>query len=391
MNQIYLLSLRKTAARWRAEDAFVVDDATGVNLFRIRIMWPVAALFNALLLSVFLWRLMDSSLAPAVADWNLRLVWTHIFIVGSALALGWRVRQAGQTRHARMDRWLAVGNAALIMLIGVILVAVDQPVTPNITAYLIACLVAGSAVYLRPRVAAGVYALSYLGFFTVMGWTQTNPELLLSNRINGFAACVLGCLCSCFMWRQYCTITLQQRQLEKANVQLSQKQRDLERLTRQDGLTGLFNRNTFVELTRQELLRAQRQHLPTSILLLDLDHFKKVNDTWGHPAGDAVLRHVAALALRTVRNTDLVGRLGGEEYIILLPGTSVEAARRVAEKLRSQIEASAVEWESTAIRVTVSMGLAGVPANEKRDFEGLYTDADKALYLAKKNGRNRVV
>ncbi|MDZ7938814.1 MAG: GGDEF domain-containing protein [Rhodoferax sp.] len=224
-----------------------------------------------------------------------------------------------------------------------------------------------------------------------MGWTQVQPELVLSNRLNGFAACVLGCLCSFFVWRQYCTITLQQRQLEKANTELGQKQRDLERLTRQDGLTGLFNRNTFVELTRQELQRAQRQHHATTILLLDLDHFKKVNDTWGHPAGDAVLRHVASLTQRTVRSTDLVGRLGGEEFIILLPATSVDAARRLAEKLRSQIEASQVEWEGTSIRVTVSMGLAGVPADEKRDFESLYTDADKALYLAKQRGRNCVV
>ena len=124
---------------------------------------------------------------------------------------------------------------------------------------------------------------------------------------------------------------------------------------------------------------------------MDLDHFKKVNDTWGHPAGDAVLRHVATLTHRTVRSTDLVGRLGGEEYIILLPGTSLEAARKLAEKLRIQIEASQVAWESTSIRVTVSMGLAGTTADEKRDFDTLYTEAVKALYLAKQRGRNRVV
>lgn len=391
MDQIFLNSLRKTTARWRTEDALVADDANRINLFRLGMLWPVAAVFNGLFLLGFLWRLLDDALPPAVAQWNLRLIGVHAFIVGASLGMGWLVHQARQTRHARMAGWLATGNAMLTMLAGLLLVAVDQAITPNITAYLIACLVAGGAVYLRPRVAGAVYVLSYLAFFKVMGWTQVQPELVLSNRINGFAACVLGCLCSCFMWRQFCTITLQQRQLEKANAELSQKQRDLERLTRQDGLTGLFNRNTFVELTRQELSRAQRQHLPTTILLMDLDHFKKVNDTWGHPAGDAVLRHVATLTHRTVRSTDLVGRLGGEEYIILLPGTSLEAARKLAEKLRAQIEASQVVWESTTIRVTVSMGLAGTTVDENRDFESLYTDADKALYLAKQRGRNRVV
>jgi diguanylate cyclase (GGDEF)-like protein len=391
MDQIFLYSLRKTTARWRAEDALAADDATGVNLFRLRMLWPVAAGFNGLFLIGFLWRLLDDSLPQAVAEWNLRLIWAHAFIVSAALAMGWLVHRAGQTRHARVARWLATANAALIMADGLILVAVDQPITPNITAYLIACLVAGGAVYLRPRVAGAVYALSYLAFFKVMGWTQVHPELVLSNRLNGFAACVLGCLCSCFMWRQFCTITLQQRQLEKANTELSQKQRDLERLTRQDGLTGLFNRNTFVELSRSELKRAQRQGSATTILLLDLDHFKRVNDTWGHPAGDAVLRHVATLASTTVRSTDLVGRLGGEEFIVLLPNTSAEAGRKLAEKLRYRLESTPVPWEAGSIAVTASFGLANTTVEEKRDFDTLYTEADKALYLAKQRGRNRVV
>ncbi|APW41239.1 GGDEF domain-containing protein [Rhodoferax saidenbachensis] len=391
MDQIFLNSLRKTTARWRTEDALVADDATGVNLFRLRMMWPVAVALNGVLLIVFLWRWLGTEPPPAQADWNLRLVWTHLFIVAVALGMGWLAHKAGQRRHTLVARWLGTGNAALTMLIGLLLVAVDQAITPNITAFLLACLVAGGVMYLRPRVAAVLYTLSYLAFFKVMGWTQLQPELLLSNRINGLAACVLGCVGSCFMWRQFCTIRLQQRQLEKANAELNQKQRDLERLTRQDGLTGLFNRNTFVELSRRELDRAQRQGSATTILLLDLDHFKRVNDTWGHPAGDAVLRHVATLASSTVRSTDLVGRLGGEEFIVLLPNTSAEAGRRLAEKLRERLEASVVVWEGTRIPVTASIGLSSTTAKEKRDFDTLYTEADKALYLAKQRGRNRVV
>jgi diguanylate cyclase len=391
MDPILLNSLRKTTARWRAEDALVAVDATGVNMFRLRMLWKVGVVFNGLLLVGFLWRLLDTSLPPAVAHWNVRLVWAHAFIVSAGLAMGWLIHRAGQIRHARMASWLVTANAALIMVDGLILVAVDQPITSNITAYLIACLVAGGVVYLRPRVAGVVYALSYVVFFKVIGWTQMNPELVLSNRVNGFAACILGCVCSCFIWRQFCTITLQQRQLEKANAELSQKQRDLERLTRQDGLTGLFNRTTFAELSRRELDRAQRQGSATTILLLDLDHFKRVNDTWGHPAGDAVLRHAATLASTTVRSTDLVGRLGGEEFIVLLPNTSIDLGRRIAEKIRQRLEASVVVWEGNRIPITASFGLSSTTAVEKRDFDHLYTEADKALYLAKQRGRNRVV
>jgi len=171
---------------------------------------------------------------------------------------------------------------------------------------------------------------------------------------------------------------------------LQRKQQELERLTRLDGLTGLYNRNTFVDLTRQELDRANRQGSPTSILLVDLDLFKDVNDTWGHPAGDAVLKHVAELAKETVRRTDLVGRLGGEEFIVLLPNTAQEAAGKLAEKLRRRLETSPTVWEAGSIPVTASIGLAGTTAAEKRDFETLYTSADRALYQAKERGRNQV-
>jgi diguanylate cyclase (GGDEF)-like protein len=192
------------------------------------------------------------------------------------------------------------------------------------------------------------------------------------------------------LWRNFTTIQMQQDQLDRANSELQIKQRDLERLTRLDGLTGLFNRRTFVELSRQELMRGQRQGSATAILLFDLDHFKRINDTWGHPAGDAVLRNVATVAARAVRGTDLLGRLGGEEFIVLLPSTSIEAARKLAEKIRAHLQANPAAWEGHSIAATASIGVAGTTAAQKRDFDSLYHEADKALYLAKTRGRNRV-
>jgi diguanylate cyclase (GGDEF)-like protein len=100
---------------------------------------------------------------------------------------------------------------------------------------------------------------------------------------------------------------------------------------------------------------------------------------------------VAGVASRTVRSTDLVGRLGGEEFIVLLPSTSLEAARKLAEKLRQRLEASPTPWEPSPLTVTASIGVSGTTALEKRNFDSLYTEADKALYLAKTRGRNRVM
>lgn len=282
----------------------------------------------------------------------------------------------------------AVGGLALIFVTG--FSTFDQWVTPNITPFVIGAMSIGLVVYLRPVTSAWLFVVAYVFFYMAIGSTQLNAQQLLSNRINGFTAVGLGWALSFILWRKFTTIGLQQVQLETANAELQFKQRELQRLTRLDGLTGLYNRSTFVELTRQELARAQRQGSPTTILLLDLDFFKRVNDTWGHPAGDAVLRNVAVVANSTVRATDLVGRLGGEEFIILLPNTSMEAARRLAEKLRGNLERSPATWEGQVIRTTASIGVAGTTAAEKLDFDHLYSVADSALYTAKEKGRNRV-
>ena len=256
---------------------------------------------------------------------------------------------------------------------------------------MIACVLTSLVIYLRPRTSAGIFAAAMLVFLFSIGWAQTNQAQLMLNQLNGFAICVVAWGLTLVHWRKFTTINLQQDQLDRLNAELQQKQKELERLTRLDGLTGLYNRNTFVELTRRELARAQRQGSSTTIMLLDLDHFKRVNDTWGHPAGDSVLRHVAALVNGSIRSTDLAGRLGGEEFIILLPATSGESARKIAEKIRQRLEITPVPWEALRIRVTASIGVSSTSAAENRDFETLYTEADKALYLAKHRGRNCVM
>lgn len=391
MNRPHTPDLRLLLERWRAEHVLVEDEASATNLQRLRWLGPLVVVLNALHVLVFLVLLLGSPAGDAAYRWKLGLLLVHTTMGLGALACTWGAQQLRHRHRGLPGRWLGWVAAAWVLACAVAIVSLDQWVTPNISPFLIACLGVGLAMYLRPLPAAGLYVAAYLVFYPVIGWTQHTPELLLSNRLNGITACVMGWALSVLLWRKFTTIALQRRQLEKAHTELQHKQKELERLTRQDGLTGLFNRNTFVELSRSELKRAQRQGSATTILLLDLDHFKRINDTWGHPAGDAVLRHVATLASTTVRSTDLVGRLGGEEFIVLLPNTSVEAGRKLAEKLRLRLEGSPVPWEATRIGVTASFGLASTTPEEKRDFDTLYTEADKALYLAKQRGRNRVV
>jgi len=163
-------------------------------------------------------------------------------------------------------------------------------------------------------------------------------------------------------------------------------------LTRQattDSLTGIANRRHFMERGSDEIERARRYHLPLTLLLLDIDHFKQINDRFGHPAGDRLLQVVARACQSNARNVDLSGRLGGEEFALLMPETSAIAARLAAERLRRAIAAIPPELSGVPHQVTASFGIAALNAHDT-SIDGLVARADAALYRAKNSGRNRV-
>lgn len=162
-----------------------------------------------------------------------------------------------------------------------------------------------------------------------------------------------------------------------------------------DGLTRLTNRSHFISRGEQELARIQREPSthPDALacIMIDLDHFKDVNDTWGHPAGDAVLVAVSEIMMENARRYDEVGRFGGEEFAILLPGVTLEQAGQVAERLRRKISDTVVEVDGHEIRMTASLGVAAYPSIAVYGLNDLLKTADQALYRAKEGGRDRVV
>ncbi len=159
-----------------------------------------------------------------------------------------------------------------------------------------------------------------------------------------------------------------------------------QQLAHQDGLTNLLNRRRFMELARKEFERTRRYNHPLSVVMFDVDHFKAVNDTYGHAVGDDVLRAVAQECAQQLRQTDLLARYGGEEFVALLPDTEVTAAREVARRLRERVETLLIPPQ---VRVTVSLGVATYQS--QASVEALLENADQALYHAKRGGRNRVV
>lgn len=165
---------------------------------------------------------------------------------------------------------------------------------------------------------------------------------------------------------------------------------EIERMAVTDGLTGLFNHRKFQERLSEEFNRMHRFAKPLSFLLVDIDFFKKVNDTRGHPAGDEVLRGVAAIIRDTMRNVDTAARYGGEEFAAILPETDHEGAQKMADRLRNAIAGKVFTIDRKELRVTVSIGAATAP-NDAGNKEELIEKADQALYHAKRNGRNRCV
>lgn len=165
---------------------------------------------------------------------------------------------------------------------------------------------------------------------------------------------------------------------------------ELQKQATTDALTGLYNRRQYELLFHRERERSRRLGTRLSLCVLDLDHFKHINDTHGHDVGDQVLRHVAALFTRKLRQTDIVGRFGGEEFIVLLPETDLECAERLVDRLRQCLEQAPVEADGETVHVTATFGLTEVEAQDG-NIEQAVKRADRALYEGKQSGRNRVV
>jgi len=186
------------------------------------------------------------------------------------------------------------------------------------------------------------------------------------------------------------TGVLRDARLELAHEEaLAASRQQLEELARRDGLTGVLNRRALLERAAIELARAVREEGEVAVIMLDLDHFKVVNDTHGHLAGDAVLCEAVARVQTAVRVYDLVGRYGGEEFLVVAAGAGLDEAMAVAERIRSAIAERPVVWEGSEIAITTSIGVVSVTSGE--DLSHAIGRADAALYAAKDAGRDRVV
>jgi len=184
----------------------------------------------------------------------------------------------------------------------------------------------------------------------------------------------------------------------KVHLKIKHLQDDLKRtnellleLSNTDHLTGLFNRRFLIEALDKELQRARRKDGMLSLIMIDLDHFKRINDSYGHMQGDVVLQKVALQLQKELRNYDVAARYGGEEFVAILPDTGLKEAYMVADRIRLSIQGMHLAGPMAVERITASLGVAVYPSPHYEDIDGLLRSADEALYQAKERGRNQVV
>ncbi|WMC09614.1 diguanylate cyclase [Oceanimonas pelagia] len=189
--------------------------------------------------------------------------------------------------------------------------------------------------------------------------------------------------------RRVCLMVYDVTDVATSKLALEQANKQLSRLSRTDRLTGLLNRGSWESLLHTEFARYRRYRQPCTLVMLDIDHFKRINDSHGHPAGDDVIRHAAALIQGCLRDADVAGRYGGEEFGLILPQTDLEGAGVISERLRRAIADARVDTHGQLLRYTISMGMASLTPATATAQEWLER-ADRALYQAKREGRNRV-
>jgi diguanylate cyclase (GGDEF)-like protein len=368
---VYALLGREDAKTFLAEMAY-----TNFSRGRVMVLAILAIFLGLLLLDILRFYTGTWSVSPG---YHL-LFWSHCAIIG-VLAAALMLIQLKPAKHSyeiKCFHHMLVDATIFLILLNMIPISIgDILINGSMVAYLGALFTIAAVIVMTNRFSIVLYLGNMAVMLAALRVVATEFGIALEiQAINLVAFTLIAFLLSRVVFF-YNIKNFQNQQL------IDKQQRELEELATKDPLTNTLNRRRFTEIFNIEIARSQRYRRPFALILFDLDHFKRVNDDYGHNAGDVVLTEVARLVRHNLRKTDIFARWGGEEFIVVSPETDLDGMTVVAEKLRRVIEA---HQPLNAPAVTASFGVTQYASGE--DLQTLIQRADEALYCAKEKGRN---
>lgn len=368
-------------------------DMISINNHRIYLLSIILMLIHLAHGLIFLMYDPGFKSAENVHKWRMGVAITHFTMFFVILVIG---GTAYFFKRKQLDKCKAASILQLIAIIcylifGIVLSAFDQYVNAGINAFSSVCIGIAVIFLIHPIYSLIFYGLAFFFFHFGISLTQSNLNILLSERVNSISVIGISFGIALITWRNSIYKIFQEKEIEKQNQILEEQNKQLEFLATHDSLTGLLNRMEFMKRTEIEMVNMGKDIRETCVILMDIDHFKHVNDHYGHPAGDKILKEVGILLNKMLGAKYFPSRLGGEEFIFLLPDTSLSEAALVAEQIKSAIQSNSFTVDNETIIVTASLGVASLNMEDADPFTSCYHRADIALYEAKNNGRNRVV
>ncbi len=248
--------------------------------------------------------------------------------------------------------------AILYLCFGATVSLLANMIAPNLTAYIITCLSVAVFFVINPVVMAIHNTVIYIVFSLLVQFFQNDSFQIASQRVDCFAVTLVSIFISLVLWAYNIKDMEQQKKIEAQNIELMDKYRATEYHATHDELTGILNRTYFQQIGETEINQARLMKREICIVMVDIDHFKNINDKYGHPIGDSVLKEFADLLTNSVRKTDRVARWGGEEFILLLPNMNIQEAEEKAESIRIQIESH--KFLKVLEKITASFGVVKI-------------------------------
>ncbi len=372
----------------------VASDIAITNWKRLRIFMALTLLFEILLIFFIDIPGIDSSVPEEL--WLARSYLILHLIIGltafTAIILTSVLLRNAQNQKNNNLYVIPVLLVIILTCLSII-TGLDQIKTGEISAFVINLLVCSVVMLFPFRISFFIYTIPFGVFIAAMFVFEPDVAVRNSHFINGgiFWAAVL--VISEFMYDNRISHLIKNIKLEEANRKLEAANQQLSILSSYDPLTNLSNRRNFEFRIKQELALVKRFNQNSWLILIDIDHFKNINDGYGHACGDQVLQGIAAFLQRNIRDVDLACRWGGEEFLLLIIRTELEGIKLLANRLCKMLAEMPLDIGGEKIPITASFGVAMLTTQESEedDFQSCYRLADQALYCAKQNGRNQVV